>query len=77
MQSGNACGDAWRSAAGEALAACSRATQVKRGVLEVLVANSTITQEIGFQKPALVKRMAELLPDEGIRDLRCRVGPLQ
>lgn len=66
----------WRQAAGEALAACSRATQVKRGVLEVVVENSLVMQEIGFQKIAIVKRMSELLPSEGIRDLRCRVGAL-
>lgn len=76
VQSGGACGEMWRQAAGEALASCSRATQVKRGVLEVVVENSLVMQEIGFQKTALVKRMAELLPGEGIRDLRCRVGAL-
>jgi hypothetical protein len=66
----------WRQAAGEALASCSRATQVQRGVLEVIVENSLVMQEIGFQKLALIERMAELLPGENIRDLRCRVGPL-
>jgi hypothetical protein len=67
--------DAWRDAAGS-LTAFSRATQVRRGVLEVLVSNSMMVQEIGYQKPALLKRLAELLPDEGIRDLKLRVGPI-
>jgi hypothetical protein len=76
MQSGGACADAWREAAGEPLAACSRATQVRRGVLEVLVSNSMMVQEIGFRKSALIGRLADLLPDEKIRDLKLRVGPI-
>jgi predicted nucleic acid-binding Zn ribbon protein len=75
-QSGGACAEAWTVAAGESLAACTRATQVRRGVLEVLVSNSMMIQEIGFQKPALLKRLADLLPDENIRDLKFRVGPV-
>ena len=77
LQSGGACADAWRQAAGEAIAAHSRATQVRRGVLEVLVSHSTMVQELGFEKPALLKRLAALLPDEKIHDLKLRVGPLQ
>src|SRR5262245_60591760 len=66
--------EVWRQVAGEMLAACSRATQVRRGVLEVLVSNSTMIQEIAFQKPQLVRRLADALPEEKIRDLRLRVG---
>ena len=76
VQSGGNCVEAWRQAAGETLAAKTRATQVRRGVLEVLVGNSTLVQEIGFQKAALLKRLAELVPDEKIKDLKLRVGPL-
>jgi len=76
VQSGEACADAWRQAAGEAIARLSRATQVRRGVLEVWVSHSAIVQEIGFSKPALIGRLQELLPDEKIRDLKLRVGPI-
>jgi predicted nucleic acid-binding Zn ribbon protein len=75
-QSGQKCVDAWRDAAGPALAACSRATQVRRGVLEVLVNNSTMLQEIGYRKQELLKRLAAALPEEGIRDLKLRLGPV-
>jgi predicted nucleic acid-binding Zn ribbon protein len=68
--------EVWRQVAGEMLAASSRATQVRRGVLEVLVSNSTMIQEIAFQKSELVKRLAAALPEENIRDLRLRVGPV-
>ena len=77
VQSGDACASAWSEAAGEALAACTRATQVKRGVLEVLVENSLTVQEIGFQKAALLARLAELLPHEKIRDLKLRVSSIR
>jgi predicted nucleic acid-binding Zn ribbon protein len=76
VQSGGACGEAWRAAAGAQLAAATRATQVRRGVLEVWVENSTLMQEIGFRKLELIGRLAELLPDENIRDLKLRVGPI-
>jgi predicted nucleic acid-binding Zn ribbon protein len=76
IQSGGACAAAWREAVGEAMANCTRATQVRRGVLEVLVGNSTMVQEIGFRKAALIKRLVELLPDEKIHDLKLRVGPI-
>ena len=68
--------EVWRRVAGDVLAACSRATQVRRGVLEVLVSNSTMIQEIAFQKSDLVKRLADALPEENIRDLKLRVGPV-
>lgn len=76
VQSAGALGEAWRQAAGEKIAARTRATVVRRGVLEVLVANSTLAQELGFQKRAMVERLADLLPDEQIRDVRFRVGPM-
>lgn len=76
IQSGGACGEAWREAVGPQMAQFTRATQVRRGVLEVFVGNSTMVQELGFQKVALIKRLAELLPDENIRDLKLRVGPI-
>jgi len=76
VQSADRCAEAWQQAAGTRLAKYTRATVVRRGVLEVLASSSTIVQEMGFEKAALVARLAELLPDEKIRDLKFRVGPL-
>ena len=75
VQSTDACAEAWRQAAREIADCCAR-TQVRGGVLEVLVSSSTMVQEIGFRKSALIARLAELLPQENIRDLRLRVGPI-
>ena len=74
VQSGGACADAWNQAAGETIGANSRAGQVRRGVLDVLVANSTLIQELSFEKTRLLAKLAELVPDEQIRDLKFRVG---
>ena len=67
---------AWETAAGEMLSRYTRPGAVRRGKLEVTVANSTLVQELSFQKSALLKSLAELLPDENIRDLQFRVGPV-
>ncbi len=77
VQSAETCATAWREAAGEAIAQHSRATEVRRGVLEVLVEHSTMVQELGFQKAELLKRLAQLVPDQSIRDLKIRVGPVK
>jgi predicted nucleic acid-binding Zn ribbon protein len=76
VQSTGALQQAWVEAAGELLAKQSRAAAIKRGVLEVVVAHSAFANELSYQKPGLLARLAELLPDQKIRDLRVRVGPL-
>jgi len=67
---------AWREAAGP-LAAYTRVGSLRRGRLEITVANSTLLQELSFQKPAILKALARLLPDEPVGDLRFRVGAIQ
>jgi predicted nucleic acid-binding Zn ribbon protein len=76
LQAADTCAAAWQQAAGT-LAAKSRAGQVRRGVLEVWVQNSTLVQEFSFEKSRLLKAMAQLVPDEKIRDLKFRVGPIE
>jgi predicted nucleic acid-binding Zn ribbon protein len=68
--------EAWREAVGPEFGGKSRPGPVKRGVLEVIVANSMLAHELQFQKEQIVKKLAELLPQEKIRDLRCRIGPV-
>jgi predicted nucleic acid-binding Zn ribbon protein len=71
------CEAAWQEAVGQALARVTRPGNIRRGVLEVLVANSTLLQELAFQKTQLLDRLHQLLPDGSIRDLRFRVGPIE
>jgi len=67
---------AWREAAGEALGAHTRVGAIRRGKLEITVANSTLAQELSFRKPMLLAALRKALPEETIRDLRTRVGPI-
>lgn len=69
--------DAWLAAAGEALGQQSRIGGFRRGVLEVIVANSLLVQELSFRKSNLLKSLRQALPDETVRDMRFRVGPLE
>ena len=68
---------AWSEADGPLAAKYTRPGQVRRGTLEVVVANSTLMQELGFQKQALLQSLTELLPDQGIKNLRFRVGNIE
>ena len=68
---------AWQAAAGEALARASRPGQLKRGVLEITVGNSTVVQELTFQKQPILATLRSQLPDTKIRDLRFRVGAIK
>jgi predicted nucleic acid-binding Zn ribbon protein len=74
QQSAAACGDAWKSAVGESMGKFTQAGLIKRGALEVTVANSVLVQELGYRKTELLAKLTQLLPDQNIRDLRFRVG---
>lgn len=76
-QSAEACDAAWKTAAGEFFAGHTRCGLLKRGVLEVFVANSIVLQEITFRKAVVLAEMARLLPDAKIRDLKFRVGAIR
>lgn len=65
--------DAWQQAVPEHLRAASQPGLVRRGVLEVFVTHSAVVQEMGFHKRQAVIRLAELVPAEGIIDIRCRL----
>lgn len=67
---------AWREVAGEFLAGQTRVGGLKRGVLEVIVAHSTLMQELTFQKTQLQKELSRRLPDERITGLRFKVGAI-
>jgi predicted nucleic acid-binding Zn ribbon protein len=76
VQTAATCDAAWREAVGPKLAASTRPGSVKRGVLEVLVSNSTVLQELAFLKTKAVKTLKQLVPEQQIRDVRFRVGTI-
>jgi predicted nucleic acid-binding Zn ribbon protein len=76
VQSTAALETAWQQAAGDLIGKHTRVGPVRRGKLEIVVANSTLLQELTFQKAAILKTLTSLLPDEPIKDLRFRLGAI-
>jgi len=66
--------NAWCEAVGPLAARYTLPGRIRRGVLEVIVANSTIVQELVFQKSELLLSLKRLLPDTQIEDLRFHVA---
>ncbi|MGD0516100.1 MAG: DUF721 domain-containing protein [Thermoguttaceae bacterium] len=77
VQSAEALETAWRQAAGPLAAQYTRVGDIRRGVIEVIVANSTLVQELGYQKNEILAALQQRLPDEGIKCLRFRAGNIQ
>ncbi len=67
---------AWQQAAGQQWSAVSRASVLRRGILEVLVSNNLLAQELGFQHDELIARLQQLSPQSKITKLRFRIGPV-
>lgn len=67
---------AWQAAVGEQLAPSTRVSGMRRGVLEILVANSLLMQEFTFRKEELLASLQEQLPEEGIKQIRFRLGKI-
>jgi predicted nucleic acid-binding Zn ribbon protein len=76
VQSAAAYEEAWQKAAGELAAKYTRVGALRGGKLEVVVTNSVLIQELVFQKAVLLKTLNQLLPGQGIKDLRFRLGAI-
>ena len=76
VQSAEAIERVWCEAAGELFGPYTRVGRLRRGKLQITVANSTLIQELTFRKPALLAALVRGLPDEKIHDLRFVVGPV-
>ncbi len=67
--------DAWRQAAGEEIAARTQVVSLKRGVLEIQVADGILVQELaGFRKRQLLTAMQMKVEAGKIKDLRFRLS---
>src|SRR5690349_5351284 len=65
---------AWAECVPPALAKMTRPLEVKRRVLWVGVTAPAVTQELGFLRAQILAKLAELLPEQRITDLRFRSG---
>lgn len=67
--------EAWNAAVGEPLCRQTRLGELRRGVLSVTVAHSTLLGELAsFRKPALLAALRVGAPASTIHDIRFRVG---
>jgi len=76
VKSNEDCHQAWQQVVGK-LGKFTRAGDIKRGVLHVVVSNSVMMQELTFRKAEIVAAMDRALPQHQIRDLRFKVGKIQ
>jgi hypothetical protein len=66
---------AWTEAAGEDMGKQTRVGGLRRGVLEVEVANAVLMQELAhYHKRRLLEQLRGRLPELTITDLRFRAG---
>ncbi len=65
---------AWQAAAGAELAKMTQVSALRRGVFEVLVANSLLMQELTFRKEDLLARLQKALPETGVTQLKFKIG---
>ena len=70
---------AWSETVDESFPAAGRAFRshagpIRRGVLDVVLDNSTAVQELQFQKHKLLAGLTARLPELNLRDIRFRVG---
>jgi predicted nucleic acid-binding Zn ribbon protein len=67
--------EAWREAVGQKAAEHTRVAGLRRGVLEILVDNSTLLQElVGFRKRKLLEALRGRLTNVTLHDLRFKAG---
>jgi len=70
-------GAAWAAAVGPTLAQYTLPGRLRRGTLEITVANSMTVQELTFQKQELLTKLQTQLPDAKIQNLKFRVGAIK
>ncbi|NOZ38917.1 MAG: DUF721 domain-containing protein [Planctomycetes bacterium] len=76
IKAGSERDEAWIQAAGE-VASATRVGALRRGVLQIEVANSLQMQELTFRKEELIAKLQTALPDAGIKQLKFRVGQVK
>ena len=54
----------------------TRPGRIRRGTLDVTVTNSTVVQELTFQKQQILSQLKTAMPDANIRDIRFRIGSI-
>ena len=78
IQSAKRLEDAWNAAVGEPNCRQTKVGEVRRGVLNVTVAHSSLLEELAaFQKPKILEALRQNMPDLQVLDIRFRVGVIE
>jgi hypothetical protein len=68
---------AWEEAAGPEYAGQTKVAGIRRGVLEIAVANAVVMQELAhYQKRRLLEKLRQRLPGTTLTDIRFRAGAM-
>lgn len=71
-------GAAWAQAVADPrLVSHTRPGTVRSGILKVVVDAPVVLQELNFRRRELSKKLVELAPDAGIRDLKFVIGSIE
>ena len=68
---------AWKEAVDSRWHALTFVGKLNRGILEVNVANSTMVQHLNFQKAKILEELVRRLPQNRLKDIRFKVGPIR
>jgi hypothetical protein len=78
IQSARRLEDAWNEAVGEPSCHQTKVGEVRRGVLSVTVAHSSLLEELAaFRKPKILEALRQNMPDLQVLDIRFRVGVIE
>jgi hypothetical protein len=66
----------WQTAVGLSLGQSSRTGNFRRGILEVIVKNSSVMQELMFQKRNIIQRLNAESDRQQISDVKFKIGPI-
>ena len=65
-----------RTAVGDQLGSFVQVAGLRRGRLDVVVANSSVMQELTFLQQKIMEELAAAIPNETIENIRFRIGPI-
>jgi hypothetical protein len=67
---------AWDSIVGIGVANQTRVGAIRRGVLDVIVANSSLSHHLSIEKQRIIQGLKQILPKANLVDLRFRIGSI-
>ncbi len=64
----------WQQSVGESFANQTKPGMIRRGILEVFVANSAVHQQLAFNKKSILKKIKKTELLKNVKDIRFKIG---